>query len=75
MAFTRKPDEWVEIEGTIERQTEKAVCFFRSDLDKPEWYPKSHFRIVQPSTPEDPNVVAEVTKWIYGEKEKERNQK
>jgi hypothetical protein len=67
--------EWIEIEGTIERQTEKAILFFRSDLEAPEWYPKSQLEIVRESTPEEPITVLRVTKWIYVQKEQERKEK
>ncbi len=72
MAFKK---EWVEIEGTIERQTEKAMLFFRSDMEMPQWYPKSQLEIVRESTPDDPLTILRVTKWIYDQKEQERIEK
>lgn len=72
MAFKK---EWIEIEGTIERHTEKAVLFFRSDLEAPEWYPRSQLEIVRESTPDDPITTMRVTKWIHDQKEMERMEK
>jgi hypothetical protein len=64
----KKQDEWLEYEGTIERQTEKAILFWRAGQDKPEWMPKSQLVILEPSSPEHPQAVIKVTKWIAGQK-------
>lgn len=71
----RRNEEWIEAEGTIERQTEKAILFFRSDLEMPEWYPRSQIEIIKESTPEDPTTIIKMSKWIHDQKEIERAEK
>lgn len=64
----RKREEvWIEFEGTIEHQTDRAFLFWRNGDDKPQWVPKSQSQLVEPSSPDHPAVI-KLTKWIAEQK-------
>lgn len=65
----KKPDVWIEMEGSVERVTAKAVLFWAMGKKKPAWFPKSQFQIIEEGTNDQPAVV-KATEWIIKQKTK-----
>lgn len=63
----RKENDWVELEGSVERVTEKAVLFWAMGKKKPCWFPKSNFEIIEQGGDGEPSVV-KATAWIVRQK-------
>ena len=66
MAF-RRNEKFHEIEGTVEHRTPKAILFWKSGHDKPDWIPLSQCELIKTSDDDGPAVLR-LTDWIFREK-------
>lgn len=67
MVAFKKQDVWIELEGSVERVTARAVLFWAMGKEKPTWFPKSQFQVVEEGTHGNP-TVAKATEWIIKQK-------
>jgi hypothetical protein len=66
----RPPDEYVEIEASIERSTTKAMLIYPVDAnpaDPPIWVPKSQCTVLEEGRDGEPSLV-KMTLWIAKQK-------